>query len=52
MVQPGSREQRLFILPGSALRSAIATDDLIARDAVVRQDAFDHVRAMQSRILL
>lgn len=27
----------------------MATDDLVARDAVIRQAAFDHVRAMQSR---
>ena len=29
----------------------MATDQLIARDAVIRQAAFDHVRALQSRDL-
>jgi putative restriction endonuclease len=30
----------------------MATDPLIARDTVIRQAAFDHVRAMQSRALV
>ena len=30
----------------------MATDQLIARDAVIRQTAFDHVRGMQSRDLV
>jgi hypothetical protein len=30
----------------------MATHQLIARDAVIRQAAFDHVRALQSRDLL
>jgi hypothetical protein len=30
----------------------MATDQLIARDAVIRQAAFDHVRALQSRDLV
>ena len=31
--------------------TVMATDQLIARDAVIRQAAFDHVRALQSRDL-
>jgi hypothetical protein len=34
-----------------AASTAMATDQLIARDAVIRQAAFDHVRALQSRDL-
>ena len=30
----------------------MVTDPLIARDAVIRQAAFDHVRGMQSRDLV
>jgi hypothetical protein len=30
----------------------MATDHLIARDAVIRQAAFDHVRRLQSRDLV
>jgi hypothetical protein len=30
----------------------MATDPLIARDAVIRQAAFDHVRVLQSRDLV
>jgi putative restriction endonuclease len=36
----------------AALRTAVATDQLIARDAVIRQAAFDHIRGMQDRDLV
>jgi hypothetical protein len=50
------RDDRQELCPArvlsAALRRAMATDQLIVRDARIRQAAFDHVHGMQSRDLV
>ena len=47
--RPGLPAARVL---SAALRCAMATDHLIARDAVIRQTAFDHIRGLQNRDLI
>ena len=48
---PRARRSPARVL-SAALSCAMATDQLSARDAVVRQAAFDHVRGLQSHDLI